>query len=171
MLPFQILVWKAVLIARGSSFQFKPSQALLLSLCCSSTGSGKDKIKYSLAWLPISFPLGPRDAAIAEEKPALWHCQCLAPSSFARPVNAAAWYILCSFRKRQFCWRSGFVKQTLFFSLFWGFFFFTPSSPHTYPGPHPRTTLVPFSPTKGTKNFFYRPTGYSGYKEVKLTMW
>lgn len=130
MLPFQILVWKAVLIARGSSFQFKPSQALLLSLCCSSTGSGKDKIKYSLAWLPISFPLGPRDAAIAEEKPALWHCQCLAPSSFARPVNAAAWYILCSFRKWQFCWRSGFVKQTLFFSLFWGFFFHSLLTPH-----------------------------------------
>lgn len=66
----------------------------------------------------------------------------------------------------------------------WGFFPFpsfpftgeflllpSPSSPHTFPGTVPRTTPVPFSPTEGTKSFFYQPTGCSGYKEVKLTMW
>lgn len=55
-----------------------------------------------------------------------------------------------------------------FFSLFWGFSFYSFLPP--FPGPLPRKILVPFSPTKGTKSFFYWPTGCSGYKEVKLTM-
>lgn len=144
--------------------QAKPSiTAQLVLLFVVKRGSGTH-------WpgCPSAFPWDPG-------KPALRRCQRLAPSLFARPVNAAGRYILCSLRKWQFCWRSGFVKQTpfffFFFSLFWGFFSLpSPSSPYTFPGPHPRTTLVPFSPTEGTKNFFYRPTGCSGYKEVKLTM-
>lgn len=117
-------------------------------------------------WLPISFSLGSWDG---------WGG---ARSSVAVPIsgsfppcqlmNTVAQNTLCSFRKWQFCWRSGFVKQTLFFPPFSRDFFFTPSSPHAFPGTLPRTTLVPFSPTKGTKNFFYWPTGCSGYKEVKL---
>lgn len=150
MLLFQTFMLKAMVIACGSSLRFKPSvTAQLALLFMVKTGAGTH-------WpgCPSAFPWDPG-------KPALHR-----GSVHFVPSQETA--VLLKVRVCE--------TDTFFFFPFFpfsgDFFFFllpSPSSPHTFPGPLPRTTLVPFSPTRGTKSFFYQPTGCSGYK-VKLTM-
>lgn len=163
MLPFQTLVWAAMVIACGFSFHAKPSQVSPLSLGCSRA---EDRTRYWVTWLPTTGTRGSRLCGGGDVwlRPSLPGLQKLPVGTFCAVSGNG------SSAEGQGLWNRHLFF--IFFPLFWGFFFplASPSSPHTFPGPLPRTTLVPFSPTKGTKSFFYRPTGCSGYKEVKLTI-
>lgn len=148
-----------------------PSTSSQAKHYCSACAAlrGKDRIRYSLTWPPVSFSLGPREASSASVSMSGSIPLCQA-CEHCRSVHFVQSQEMAVLLKVRVCETDTFFL--FLFSLFWGFFSLpSPSSPYTFPGPLPRTTPVPFSPTKGTKSFFYRPTGCSGYKEVKLTMW